>query len=184
MTIELNEARQLFKDQLSGKEQILWASRSTQGIQFRNSDKYMIPFSLLWCTTVGILAWFTLSMGGIGTTMAWFIAPFMLVGLYLLLGRFFMDAFIRKHIFYALSSKKLLVRTGKWNRSTNTFPLKSIHKIALEKGKKGNGTLRCYDANNVLLLQMDMLTDIQQLADTIEEAKSSEYPPKLKPTSA
>lgn len=171
--LHLPNAKNIFKDQLSGKEQILWASPPKQGLQFRTSDKYMIPFSLLWCATVVVWEWFTLGMGELGTTMAWFGVPFMLIGLYLLIGRFFMDAFVRKHIFYAISTKKLLVKTGKWNRSTDIFPLKSIHRLTLETGKKGSGTLRCYDTNNVLLLQMDMIPDVLQVADTIENAKSS-----------
>lgn len=173
MLPDYNEAKQLFKDQLTGKEQILWASPPKQGLQFRGSDKYMIPFSLLWCATVVIWEWFTLGMGELGTTMAWFGVPFMLVGLYLLVGRFFMDAFIRKNTFYALTSKKILVKTGKWNSSIDQFPLKTIERITLEPGKGGSGNIRCYDTRKVLLLQMDMIRDMERVADLIQKTKTT-----------
>lgn len=170
---QLPEAKQVFKDHLTGKEQILWASPPKQGLQFRNSDKYMIPFSLLWCATVVIWERFTLSMGELGTAMAWFGVPFVLVGLYLLVGRFFMDAFIRKNTFYALTSKKILVKTGRWNSSIDQFPLKTIERISLEPGKGGSGSIRCYDPKKVLLLQMDMIPDVLHVANTIENTKSN-----------
>ncbi|HCS21460.1 MAG TPA: hypothetical protein DIW47_13025 [Bacteroidetes bacterium] len=172
MFSELQEAKQLFTDQLSGKEQILWASRPIQGLRLRNSDKYMIPFSLLWCATVVIWEWFTLSMGELGKTMAWFGVPFMLIGLYLLIGRFFMDAFIRRNTFYALSSKKILVKTGRWNSSIDQFPLKSIKRITVEQGKGGSGTLRCYDGGNTSILQLEMIPEMLRVADMIEEART------------
>lgn len=172
MTSEPNEAKELFKDHLSGKEQILWASRPKQGVQLRTADKYMIPFSLLWCATVVLWEWFTLGMGELGTTMAWLGIPFMLIGLYLLLGRFFMDAFTRRHTFYAISPKKILVKTGKWNISTDIFPLKTILRITLEKKGDGSGTLRCYDAATGIIVQMEMIQEIERVANLIEAART------------
>ncbi|MHB1278555.1 MAG: hypothetical protein ACYC1Q_09155 [Bacteroidia bacterium] len=171
----MDDAKQLFKDQLSGKEQILWASVPLQGLRLRKSDKYMIPFSLLWCATVVIWEWFALGMGELGTTMAWFGVPFMLIGLYLLVGRFYMDAFIRRNTFYALTSKKILVKTGRWNSSVDQFLLKSIKRITVEQGKGESGTLRCYDERNALILQLEMVPEMLRLADLIQKTKTTPH---------
>ncbi|HEX4350926.1 MAG TPA: PH domain-containing protein, partial [Verrucomicrobiae bacterium] len=72
-------------------EKLLWSGQPRQGLRLNISDVFVIPFSLLWCGFA--IFWeanavkghspFVLKLWGI---------PFVVIGLYMVFGRFFMDA--------------------------------------------------------------------------------------------
>jgi hypothetical protein len=95
-------------------ERIAWTGRPGQGVRLRAADAFLIPFSLLWggfaifweATAIG----FAFRAGeGITSFMALWGIPFVMVGLYLIFGRFFVDAHVRARTFYAVTDRRVLV---------------------------------------------------------------------------
>src|ERR1043165_109328 len=78
-------------------EQLLWTGRPKGGVLFRKSDIFVIPFSILW----GGFAIFWEIMAASGPFFFWLWGiPFVIVGLYLMIGRFFYDAKKREATVY------------------------------------------------------------------------------------
>ncbi|CAA6813059.1 MAG: PH (Pleckstrin Homology) domain-containing protein [uncultured Aureispira sp.] len=132
-----NPLKQELHKHLTKKEQILWAERPKQGILFRASDGCMIPFSLAW----GGFAIFWETMVLIMDApifMALFGIPFVLIGLYLIIGRFFHDMYIRRQTVYGLTDQRIVIKRGDKLRFVD---LSALTDIQLIKKKNGSGSI-------------------------------------------
>ena len=116
------DAESEIRPELATDENLLWSGRPRQGLTLRASDWFVIPFSLLWggfalfweATVLGL----SVNQQGANPTsafMALFGLPFVVIGLYLIFGRFLVDAWIRKNTTYALTDQRALVlRNNPW----------------------------------------------------------------------
>src|SRR6185437_8193931 len=91
----------------------------------RPSDAYMIPFSLLWggfaiFWEIGALR----TNGPNAVLMSIWGIPFVLAGLYLIVGRFFVDAGIRAKTFYGLTNHRAIIISGLFSRTINALALR------------------------------------------------------------
>ncbi len=126
--------------ELSAGETLLWNGRPRQGLMLRASDALFIPFSLLWA---GFAFFWEASVVGTGAPfffMLWGI-PFMVVGLYITIGRFFVDAYIRSKTSYGVTNERVLIIAGLLNRTVKTLPLQTLSEIALQQNADGSGTI-------------------------------------------
>lgn len=100
----------------------------------------MIPFSLLWGGFA--IFWFVtaLSFDGAGP-FAFFGVPFVLIGLYMIFGRFFYDGWVRKNTFYAITNQRVLIRTGGRTASLSSLNLAAIPEITFQEHQGGRGSL-------------------------------------------
>lgn len=126
--------------ELGAGERIIWSGQPNTGLRLRIADVVLIPFSLLW----GGFAVFWESMVIISGAPFFFILwgiPFVLVGLYITVGRFFADAHIRAHTWYALTNERVLILTNLFTRKVKSLPLRSLQEIALEQRRDGSGSI-------------------------------------------
>lgn len=130
----------ILQEELDPGERVLWCGQPKQGLMFRPSDALMIPFSLLW----GGFAIFWESMAIIEGAPLLFVLwgiLFVLVGLYLIVGRFIVDAMRRKRTYYALTSERVIVVSGLLRRSVRTLSLKALSDISVSVNSSGSGTI-------------------------------------------
>src|SRR5689334_10419235 len=100
---------QPFRPYLLTGERLLWSGQPKQGIALSTRDTFLIPVSLIWggfAIIWNAMVW----LGPFDTNSAgepdWFFKlwglPFLVIGLYLIAGRFFHDAHIRKKLLYGV----------------------------------------------------------------------------------
>ena len=121
-------------------ESLLWTGRPKQGIKVKESDAFMIPFSLMWggfaifweSTVILTSAPFFFKLWGI---------PFVLVGLYLIIGRFFFDAKRREKTIYGITENRIIIKSGVFRESIKSLNIKTLSDITLNEKSDKSGTI-------------------------------------------
>jgi hypothetical protein len=128
------------KSELSSKERLLWTGRPTLGVKLRAADVFLIPFSLVW----GGFAIFWESMvvvQGAPFFFALFGIPFVLIGLYLMFGRFWVDARQRAKTYYGLTNERVIIVSGQFRRSIKSVNIDTLTDVSLTEKSDGSGTI-------------------------------------------
>jgi hypothetical protein len=115
MTVTFDLAPQnAISQALDSGESLIWSGAPRHGLVLRPSDAYMIPFSLLWGGFAIFWEASVLRMppGPNTAFMSIWGVPFMLMGLYLIVGRFFVDARIRAKMYYGLTNRRAIIISG------------------------------------------------------------------------
>lgn len=138
MTYDAPEER--LARELAPGEELLWSGRPRRGLMLRASDAWAIPFSLFWC---GFAIFWEYSVWANGSP--WFFrlwgVPFVLVGLYLVIGRFFVDAMERRRTIYGVTSSRVLILTGLFRESIRSVRLRSLAATSLTERADRSGTI-------------------------------------------
>jgi len=121
-------------------ERQLWAGAPRQGIVFRPVDIFVIPFTILWAGFAIFWEASVLWDGGPLFMAIWGI-PFVLVGLYLVVGRFWVDARRRARTTYALTSERILISSGLFTPSMKSLDLRTLSDVTLHERRDGTGTI-------------------------------------------
>ena len=128
------------KAQLDPSELVLWAGQPKQGVTLRGSDALMIPFSLLWGGFAFFWEWSILRSGVPAFYVLWGI-PFVLIGIYLIVGRFFVEAWQRSNTHYAVTSEKIVIVDGLYTSTVRSALLSGLTELALSEHANGVGTI-------------------------------------------
>ena len=147
---------------LTAGEAILWKGKPGKGPLISKQDLITIPFSIMWCGfaifwEVGVItsgAPFFFGLWGI---------PFVCVGLYLVVGRFFWAAYMRKRTWYVITNKKIIRMRGK---RIDMLDAKTLPPVSITANADGSGTIQIgehtyyrrggktrIDSSNVFLLE-------------------------------
>ncbi len=141
------DAASVIRGQLSSDEKLLWSDQPVQGLILRAADLLLIPFSLLWGGFAFFWEWAVLtkvptSADPIGRIFPLWGIPFVLAGVYLIIGRFFTDAWIRSRTAYAVTNQRILIASGVFSRKVESFPLRTLPQLELTEKSSGRGTIR------------------------------------------
>jgi hypothetical protein len=122
-------------------EHVLWAGEPRKGLLLRRSDLWFVPFTSAWA---GFAVFWTISAtsGGAPPFFTIWGCLFIAIGCYLVVGRFFADAWQRKDTFYVLTDQRLVVRSGRRSRSELSTPLSQLGAIEFAGQSGGRGTIR------------------------------------------
>ncbi len=135
-----SDAERVVQSELDSGERLLWAGRPIQGIKFRGTDVFMIPFSLLWG---GFAIFWEVSVISSGAPFFFslFGVPFVVVGLYIIFGRFFVEAKQRQNTFYGLSNQRIIIASGVLRKKVKSLNLRTLTDITLSESASGSGSI-------------------------------------------
>lgn len=140
---EDEQARFVLLQELAPGERLLWAGRPRQGVRLVPADAYLIPFGVIFTVVPLVIAIVLLVTGG-GAVLIEAIqglAALLTIGVYLLGGRFFLDARRRAHTFYGLTDRRALLVEARGRRTTS-IQLGSAEPMELIEAGEGRGTIR------------------------------------------
>jgi hypothetical protein len=126
---------------LAPDEQLLWTGRPARGIRLRRADAAMIPFSVMWGGFAVFWEWGVIHDGRSPFFFRLWGVPFVLVGAYMVVGRFFWDAYQRSNTFYGVSTQRVIVATGGVSSSLKSLRLRTLAEVTLTPEFGGLGSI-------------------------------------------
>ena len=122
-------------------EELLWEGRPNTGLRFKASDIFLSLFGVVF----GGFALFWIFMaasigsgapGAISTAFPLFGLPFLVIGAYLAVGRYFWDSYVRGKTVYALTSKRGIIARSAFGRSLKSYPIRRSTEIEYQPGEE------------------------------------------------
>jgi hypothetical protein len=117
-----------------------WTGMPVQGFLLRPTDGLAIPFSLMWFG-FAIFWESAVVIGGAPLFMKLWGVPFVLVGLYVTVGRFLVDMYFRAHTSYAIGDAAIYIVRDGWFPRTITVVGGALSPIETRRRADGSGTL-------------------------------------------
>jgi hypothetical protein len=135
--------------ELTNGESVVWSGQPNPSIIFHKEDLFLIPFSLLWggfaifweAGVSGFWGSKTHQNGSWSFGILWGI-PFVLIGQYLIWGRFFYAAWLKGRTFYAVTNQRVIVIQNGWKRQMASSYIDTLPNLIKERSSDGIGTLR------------------------------------------
>jgi len=140
-------------------ERLLWSGKPLDGVRLRSQDLFLIPFSLIWG---GFAIFWEYSVithprngdGSTGLFMSLSGIPFVCIGLYLIFGRFFADAYNRSRTFYGVTNERIIILSGIFSRQVKSLQLRTPSDISLNQGSGDVGTITFGPSQNTMNIFM------------------------------
>jgi len=136
------ELEEQLKPFLITGEKLLWTGTPKKGILLKPSDWFMIPFSIFF---LGFSLVWELSVWVVDASPVFKIAgiPFILVGVYILIGRFFTDARKRATTIFGLTPDRVMIKTSLFSKSVQSLHIKKLSGVTIVMhAPKNGGTFR------------------------------------------
>lgn len=136
------EIEQKLRPELTRDERLLWSGAPQPGLRWRSTDWLAMPFALLWCYMV----MFASTGHGVHTQepplyMTPAGIPFVLMGFYVLVGRFFVDWYQRRRTFYGVTDQRVIILDGLFDRRVKSLALATLNDISLSERSSGSGSI-------------------------------------------
>ena len=126
--------------ELGASERLLWCGRPSQGLILRAADAFLIPLSLLWG---GFAIFWEASVITKGAPLDFgiFRILFVLIGLYIMVGRFWVDARQRASTVYAITSERVVIVSGILSRRVKSLSIDTLSDVSLTERSGGGGLI-------------------------------------------
>jgi hypothetical protein len=121
-------------------EHLLWSGRPRGGLLLRPSDALAIPFSLMWCGFAVFWEASVLKSNSPFFFGLWGI-PFVAIGLYMVFGRFVVDAYRRARTFYGVTNQRVLIKQVGPGGRLRSLSLRSLPEINVSERSDGGGRI-------------------------------------------
>ena len=122
---------------LAAGERVVWTGYPAQGLRFGPRDMFLVPFSALW---LGFAVFWEMQASRASDAFfdLWG-AMFIVIGAFLFIGRFFIDAYVRSRTLYAVTTDRALLLRRVAGEKLITARLGSA---VVERKANGSGNLR------------------------------------------
>ena len=127
-----------FREILGYGEPILWQGRPERYSLLEKQDWFLLPFSILWG---GFAVFWEYSAFRVNAPLLfklWGI-PFVLVGLYMIAGRFLCKRYTLRHTVYAITDRRIIRKVGK---RVDILLRSALPEMRVEYKDGGFGTIR------------------------------------------
>lgn len=125
---------------LATNEKLIWTGKPRTGILIRNTDIFFIPFSIFWAGFA--IFWEMTALSSKDPfPFAIFGIPFVAVGFYVTIGRFFIDAKKRANTIYGLTQERIIIKTGVFSQEIKSLNIKNLPEITINQKADNSGTI-------------------------------------------
>lgn len=134
--------QEVFNGRLLPGERIIWSGQPGQGLLLTSRDWFLIPFSLAW---FGFTVFWEFGVTSQSEAPDFFVlwgAMFMCIGLYMVVGRFIVDAWLRRRIQYAVTDQRVLIARSSPFAKFVAVSLARLPDVQLSERAGGRGTIR------------------------------------------
>jgi hypothetical protein len=128
--------------ELGRGERLVWAGMPNPAVIFHSDDWLLIPFGLMFGGFSIFWEAMVLRMPNSSFTGAFFVlwgVPFVVIGQYLIWGRFLYDGWLKRRTYYGVTNLRVLIVQQGWKRKVSSTYLESLPQV--EKEGQGTGTL-------------------------------------------
>jgi hypothetical protein len=102
---------------------------------------FLIPFSLLWCFMIFNFEYRAMTANNVQVfTVIWGI-PFIVIGIHMVVGRFFVDIYQRSQTYYGVTDRRVLILSGIFAREVKTISLHNLNETSLTERADGSGDI-------------------------------------------
>jgi len=129
------------QSKLEPGESILWSGEPRAGLLLRPSDALQIPFSLIWGGFAFYWEYMVLRTAKAPLLFKLWGIPFVLMGLYIIAGRFVVDAAYRGHTYYFVTERRVLILSTLFKVRIRSLDLRTMPDLTLEQKQDGSGTI-------------------------------------------
>jgi hypothetical protein len=134
--------------ELLPEESLLWSGQPLRRAIFHRQDFFAIPFSLAWggfaifweFGASGLVGHSSRS-GAADPSFALWGIPFVVMGQYMIWGRFFYTAWKKTRTYYGVTNKRVIVLNTVPNRKITDAYFRNIDSVSLSIGVNGVGTI-------------------------------------------
>ena len=151
----------------------------------RGSDAFMIPFSVFW-GGFAVYWEYTAYKSGAPAFFLLFGVPFVLVGLYIVVGRFFVDALVRNRTYYGITDDRAIIITEFPSQITKSLSLATLSDITFSTKSDNSGSISLGAQHPMAAMfggmnwpgmgayqgpQFDMIENVKSVYDILQRAK-------------
>jgi hypothetical protein len=100
----------------------------------------MIPFSMMWGGFAFFWEWLAVT-----SNAPWFFlvfgVPFVLMGIYIIAGRFVIDLKQRAGTIYGVTNERIVIVSGLVSKTVKSLPLKGLSDLSMAESANGSGSI-------------------------------------------
>jgi hypothetical protein len=170
--------------ELAPGERLLWAGQPKGGFHLSRGDGFLIPFGIAW---LGFsIFWMVLAFRAskpVGVEALNFIfplfgIPFVLVGIYLVAGRYWLDARKRSRTAHGITNRRILSTRGGDKRSFQSLDLDQIQEVSVVEMKDRSGTIRFTPIapKSTRHLRWDLIPSVRDVEAILKSARPAALP--------
>ncbi|TVR77131.1 MAG: hypothetical protein EA412_12055 [Chitinophagaceae bacterium] len=119
-------------------EKEIWSGSPKKGFFFQKSDIYPLFFGICWLTFS--FYWSSLAKEE-SPEMAMAAIPLIIIGFYLVFGRFILDIITRANTTYLITDSRFIVQSGFPFKSVRSYDLMSLNNIHFIETSDGSGNI-------------------------------------------
>ena len=127
--------------ELAPSEKVLWAGQPRRGPVLRGYDAFALPFGLMWLAMVVVMLSKIPRTPRVDLVGIVVVLVFVVVGLYLAVGRFLVEAKQRSRTFYAVTNDCIVIVSGLMSRTMKSIDLRTLSEMALSERRNGSGSI-------------------------------------------